>query len=288
MMRLGITTDSRVQNGYGRYGADTYKKLAEHGYFGTDFNLSNTETVPYTMSREDAEAFLLREREMARAAGVTIWQVHGPWRWAPRDFLPEDRAERMEKMKWALWACSVLECKNYVIHPLMPYGTEDIGSGNEEATWEINRTFMRELLSEAKRYGITICFENMPMPRFSIGKPEAILRFVQEMDDENFQICLDTGHVAVYRDLNLAEETRRLGKCIRVLHVHDNRNGLDLHQLPYDGVIDWPSFAEALRDIDFDGVFSLECGAPAKLPDGLFEEAARLAANIAKQIAGDI
>ncbi len=287
-MRLGIITDSRAQTGYSRYGADIYKKVAEHGYSCTDFNLCNTEAVPYTLSRTEAKEFLIREREMARAAGVVIWQVHGPWRWPPRDFLPEERAERMEKMKWALWACSVLECKNYVIHPLMPYGIEDIGSGNEASTWEINRTFMQELLAEAKSYGITICFENMPMRKFSIATPEAILRFVQEMDDENFRICLDTGHVAVYRDLNLAEETRRLGKCIRVLHVHDNRNGLDLHQLPYDGVIDWPSFAEALRDIDFDGVFSLECGAPAKLPDGLFEEAARLAANIAKQIAGDI
>ena len=287
-MRLGIITDSRAEKGYGRYGADIYKKVAEHGYSCTDFNLCNTEAMPYTLSREDAEAFLLREREMARAAGVTIWQVHGPWRFPPQDFTPEDRAERMEKMKWALWACSVLECKNYVIHPLMPYGIEDIGSGNEASTWEINRTFMQELLAEAKSYGITICFENMPMPKFSIGAPELILRFVQEMNDENFRICLDTGHVAVYRDLDLAEETRRLGKYIRVMHVHDNRYGMDLHQLPYDGVIDWPSFAQALRDIGFDGVFSLECGAPGKLPDGLFEEAARLTANIAKQIAGDI
>ncbi len=287
-MRLGIITDSRAEKGYGRYGADIYKKVAEHGYSCTDFNLCNTEVLPYTLSRTEAEEFLIREREMARAAGVTIWQVHGPWRWAPRDFLPEERAERMEKMKWALWACSVLECKNYVIHPLMPYGIEDIGSGNEASTWEINRTFMQELLAEAKSYGITICFENMPMPKFSIGAPEQILRFVQEMNDENFRICLDTGHVAIYRDLDLAEETRRLGKYIRVMHVHDNRHGMDLHQLPYDGVIDWPSFAQALRDIGFDGVFSLECGAPGKLPDGLFEEAARLTANIAKQIAGDI
>ena len=287
-MRLGIITDSRAVKGYGRYGADIYKKVAEHGYSCTDFNLCNTEAMPYTLSRTEAEEFLIREREMARAAGITIWQVHGPWRWAPRDFLPEDRAERMEKMKWALWACSVLECKNYVIHPLMPYGIEDIGTGNEESTWEINRVFMRELLAEAKRYGITICLENMPMCKLSIGSPEAILRFVQEMNDENFRICLDTGHVAAYWDLDLAEETRRLGKYIRVMHVHDTCHGLDLHQLPYTGVIDWPSFAQALRDIGFDGVFSLECGAAVNLPEGLYEEATQHTVNIAKQIAADI
>lgn len=288
-MRIGIITDSRAQNGYGRYGADTYKKVAEHGYYGTDFNLCNTETVPYTLSREDAEAFLLREREMTRAAGVTIWQVHGPWRFPPQDFTPEDRAERMEKMKWALWACSVLECKNYVIHPLMPYGMDDLGGEYEKETWNINLAFMRELVAEAKKYGITVCLENMPMTRFSIATPEAILRFVKTIDEENFRICLDTGHVAVYqKNLDLAGETRRLGKYIRVLHVHDNFLGRDMHLAPYSGIIDWPSFAEALKDIGFDGVFSLECGAPGKLSDALFEKAARLYADIAAEIVREL
>lgn len=284
-MRLGIIADTRNTAGYGRYGADTYQKVAAHGYSCTDFNLSNTEAAPYTLSRAEAEAFLLRERELAAAAGVTIWQVHGPWRWPPKDFSREDRAERMEKMKWALWACSVLSCKNYVIHPLMPYGMEDLGGEYEKETWNLNLAFMRELVAEAEKYGITVCLENMPMPRFSIATPEAILRFVKEIDAENFRICLDTGHVAVYRkSLDLAEETRRLGKYIRVLHVHDNLFGQDMHLTPYSGSIDWPAFAQALRDIGFDGVFSLECGAPGGLPEPLFDEAARLCAHIAADI----
>ena len=288
-MRLGIITDSRAEQGYGRYGADIYKKVAEHGYSCTDFNLCNTEAMPYTLSRTEAEEFLIREREMARAAGITVWQVHGPWRFPPQDFTPEDRAERMEKMKWALWACSILECKNYVIHPLMPYGMDDLGGEYEKETWNINLAFMRELVAEAKKYGITVCLENMPMPRFSIATPEAILRFVREIDDENFRICLDTGHVAVYRkNLDLTEETRRLGKYIRVLHVHDNFLGHDMHLSPYSGITDWPAFAEALRDIGFEGVFSLECGAPGKLPDTLFEKAARLYADIAAEIVRDL
>jgi hypothetical protein len=102
---------------------------------------------------------------------------------------------------------------------------------------------MRELLETAKAYDITICLENMPMLEFSLSVPEKILELVNAIDDEHFKICLDTGHVSVFPDLCLAEETRVLGKQIRVLHVHDNHLGEDVHMLPYFGTIDWAGFA---------------------------------------------
>ncbi len=288
MMRLGIQTDTLDKNTYGRFAENTYKKLAEHGYAASDFNMSVTESPLYSMPFGEAEALLLKEKALAEEAGILIQQVHGPWRWPCRDFSEEDRRERMEKMKYSIRLTSVLGCKNWVVHPIMPLGVEEAGTPDAEKTWEMNVAFMRELLETAKAYDVTICLENMPMLDFSLAKPEKILELVKLMDDAHFQVCLDTGHVSVFDDLDLAEETRRLGKYIRVMHVHDNNQNRDLHMWPMFGRIDWGSFAAALKDIGYEGVFSLETLPAGKLPDGLFEEAGVTLSKIARHITAEI
>ncbi len=190
----------------------------------------------------------------------------------------------MDKMKKSIRMSSLLGCKNWVIHPLMPMGADDTVSGKEKETWDINLRFMKELLTTAKEYGVTVCLENMPMAKFSMAKPAAILKFAEEIDDENFKICLDTGHANVFGDLSLCDEVRRLGDKIKVLHVHDNKCGKDLHLAPYYGTIDWTAFALSLKDIGFNGVFSLETAAPAKLPDSLFEKSSTMLYEIANEI----
>lgn len=280
-MKIGIEFNI-LNSGYCRYGDKKYIKLKEHGFSCIDFNMSNTNTEIYTSPASDE--ILLREKALADDAGIEIHQTHGPWRSPPRDGTFEDRAERMDKMKKSIRMASLLGCKNWVIHPLMPLGADDTVTGSEKGTWEINLRFMEELLITAKEYGVTICLENMPMAKFSMAKPAAILSFVEEIGDENFKICLDTGHVSVFDDLSLCDEVRRLGDKIKVLHVHDNKCGKDLHLMPYFGTIDWKEFALSLKDIGYDGAFSLETSAPDKLPDPLFEKSSIMLYEIANEI----
>ena len=284
-MKIGICGSTFDRNGYGRWGEDTYKKIKEHGFLYSDCDIADTEYELYSVSDEEFERIFLNEKRLAEEAGVTINQVHGPWRWPPRDFTAEDRAERMEKMKISIRAASILECKNWVIHPIMPFGVEDIDTGDAEKTWDMNVAFMKELLKTAKEYGVTICLENMPMLRFSLSSPERILKLVEEINDENFKICLDTGHVSVFgEEIDLAEEVKRLGDKIKVLHVHDNRNGIDLHLMPYYGIIDWNGFYKALKEIGYEGVFSLETTPSRSLPNYLFDEMGVTLYKIVKEI----
>lgn len=280
-MRIGIEFNI-FDSGYLRYGDDKYKKMKEHGFSCVDFNMTSTNTELYT--NPAACELLLREKSLADDAGIEIYQAHGPWRSPPKDRTPDDRLERMEKMKKSIYMTSLLGCKNWVIHPLMPFGADDTVAGNEQGTWEINLQFMKELLATAKECGITICLENMPMTLFSMAKPAKILKLVEEIGDENFKICLDTGHMSVFCDLSLPDEVRRLGDKIKVLHIHDNKCGKDLHLMPYFGTIDWTAFARSLKDISFDGVFSLETKAPGNLPDYLFEKSSILLYEIANEI----
>lgn len=283
-MKIGITADTFDRRGYGRWGDDIYNKLKSHGFSCSDFDMSNTDSELYTLPQADSDKLLIKEKELAKNAGIEISQVHGPWRWPVQDSTEEDRAERMEKMKKSIRATSVLGCRNWVIHPIMPNGIEDRNSDSAQNTWDMNLIFMKELLVTSKEYGITICLENMPMLNFSISKPDEILKFVKEMNDENFKICLDTGHVSVFKELSLYDEVIKLGEEIRTLHVHDNRNSLDLHMAPYYGIIDWDKFGMALKQIGFCGSFSLETIPSRKLPDDIFEDTCKIYALIAKNI----
>ncbi len=58
--------------------------------------------------------------------------------------------------------------------------------------------------------------------------------------------------------------------------------------MPYFGIIDWEDFAAALKDIKYNGCFSLETIPSGKLPDDIFVYMCRLLAKIAEKIAKNI
>ena len=265
-MKIGITESS-----YRVYPKEIrYQKMKEHGFTCADYGMSNTEVAPYTLDDAEFDAYLTEERRLAEDAGIVISQVHGPWRWPPQDATEEDRAERMEKMKRSIRGTAVLGCKNWIVHPIMPYGINELGTDDAQKTWDLNVVFMRELLACAKEHDIIICFENMPMPNFSLGSVEAIMRFVNEMNDDHFRVCLDTGHVNVFPGQTLYDAVHMIGDKLQTLHVHDNSGKSDEHKLPWLGTADWEGFGRALREIGFDGVFSYETGPAIALPVDLY------------------
>jgi sugar phosphate isomerase/epimerase len=184
--------------------------------------------------------------------------IQGAYKALERSACEKIVATLPQKMQKSIGAAALLGAKNWVVHPLMPFGIEDIGTGNEQATWDINVEFMQQLLTTAKEYDVTICLENMPMPKFSLGSVSDVLRFVKRINDRHFKICLDTGHVAVFPGGSPADALRKLGSEVRVLHIHDNDGKSDLHKIPFEGIIDWVDFAKALYEVNYPGVFSYE------------------------------
>jgi sugar phosphate isomerase/epimerase len=94
--------------------------------------------------------------------------------------------------------------------------------------------------------------------------------------------------VTVFKELSIGEETRRLGKNIKVLHVHDNRASLDMHLMPYLGKTKWDDFISALKDIGYNGVFSFEYDPPSVFPDDLFDKFASAYAALARWMVRDL
>ncbi len=257
--------------------------MKSHGYDCTDYqNFVNTENDLFKLSNKEFESHLLLDKEYASEAGIEIYQTHAPWRYPPMDATVEDRMERLDKMKKAIWGTSVLGSKYFVIHPVMPYGPSS--DPEPEKFIQINYEFMSSLIPFAKDHGVVICLENMPMTSLSLSKPSEILQFVKNINSDFFKICIDTGHCAVFNE-SPADAVRLTGKYLKVLHVHDNNGKSDLHWLPYNGVIDWSDFNKALHEVNFEGPVSIETQVSGKLPCDLKEYFQKGLFKIAKKLA---
>ena len=244
------------------------KEIKALGYDCVDFqSFCHTENIFFDGTVRDMEKLLKRIKIAAENAGIEISQTHGPWRWPPQDATEEDRSERFEKMVRSLEGTAMVGCADMVIHPVMPFG--DNQNPDPERFMEINLEFFNRLTLKAREYGVTIDFENMPMPALTLASPRQILDFAKQIDSPYFRVCLDTGHCTMLK-VDPGQAVREIGKqYLRVLHVHDNNGVSDLHWLPETGVIDWKNFSAALHEIGFDGVFSLETNVK---PNGLEPE----------------
>ncbi len=288
-MRIGIEYGALLKGYEEKWGkTEGRKKFLEAGFSCVDFSLAGTTEWEYNDPEDEAKEKLKRIYDDLKNDKIEISQIHGPWRYPPRDHTEEDRLERLEKMKRSIRMCAHMGCKRWVIHPIMPFGTEDIGTGNEEKTWEINKAFMSELLKTAKEEGVIICFENMPFAKLSLASPESIKKFVDKMNDDNFRICLDTGHANIFPEMSLGDAVRLMGEKLEALHIHDNDEKDDLHWIPTIGTIDWQDFGKALGEIGFEGVFSYETEFSENMPKGAYELMNKGLVSFAKEICPDL
>ena len=76
-------------------------------------------------------------------------------------------------------------------------------------------------------------------------------------------ICIDTGHRNLCGDP--VDALRIAGSHLITLHIQDNHGEQDEHLLPDLGQIDWTGVSQALKDIDYQGVFMYELIRPEDL-----------------------
>ena len=246
---------------FSEYGENRYQMMSKFGFLYCDLSIEGE--LDGRTEKEFYES-VQKEADLARQGGVTMWQVHGPWRCPPHDETPELRAERMETMKRSIRAAAMIGSRYWVIHPIMPFGCND--DFHAQQLYEINYSFFEKLLPTAKREGVIICLENMPFKKLPISTPEKTVEFVRSVHDEHFKLCLDTGHALTF-GIQPADALRQVWDEVRVLHIHDNVEGRDNHTIPGTGIGDWIAFRDALVEIGFDGVYSLECGWTNFLPN---------------------
>jgi len=267
-MKIGMTQNEYVK----AYGFEEgIFKMREHGFECIDYqNFISADSDFFRLERTAFEKVLLRERATFERAGLFVHQAHAPFRFPIKDSTVEDRAERFEEMSKALYGTAVLGADTFVMHPLSPFTLESVDPAVE--TFNINAEFIARLAEYAAGLGITVCVENLPFPYFTLSPCEAVNALVRKIDLDNVKFCLDTGHVNyiayVKNELGVGLEgyvpctvdravhifSDKLGTC----HIHQNYGNDDAHAVLDEGSIDMQSFARALRDVHYHGVFSLE------------------------------
>ena len=264
-----------------RYGLKAgARKMREDGYEFVDYQLAVTEGELYAARDEDFLAMVSSVRRELNSEGISVSQIHGPWRCPPRDLEDADRAERFEKMTKAMVIGKYLGAKYMAIHPLMPFGVEN---DRAEEVLQINHAFFSALAKVASSLGIVICLENMPFVNFPLSDVKSIVDFVKQIDHPSLKMCFDTGHANMFEG-RIGDMVRYAGDLIKIVHVHDNYGDADSHNKPYDGTVDWADFAEALFDVGFDGVMNLEANffKRGELKRGISDERA---AEVEKEMA---
>ncbi len=94
--------------------------------------------------------------------------------------------------------------------------------------------------------------------------PEEFADYLDSLDSKYFTACLDVGHCGLV-GFDEANFIKALGtKRLKALHIHDNDFKDDLHTLPFMAKLNWDSITGALKEIKYEGDFTLEA-------DGFFK-----------------
>jgi sugar phosphate isomerase/epimerase len=97
------------------------------------------------------------------------------------------------------------------------------------------------------------------LPRTCLGNSLNELNLlIDRLGDETFGVCLDVNHLMA-QHAQLSQIVRALGRRLIATHISDCDEFDEKHWLPGKGVLDWPGFMWALREIDYQGPFTYEC-----------------------------
>lgn len=261
-----------------------FQKLKEHGYDCIDYaELCKRHSDLYTFSEDKYRGFLTDIGESAYKHGVEITQLHGLW--ATDD---KTRAQREESISYfikEIEGAHYLGCKNVVIHPFLPFGWG--AEIDKDKIWDVNIDLFTRLMPYAEKYNVTVCAENQPFTAIAMSTVKEVKKLIRAINHPKMKACLDTGHANVFHD-DIAQDVRLLGEDLATLHIHDNKGNWDQHLIPYLGNIQWEAFLSALKEIGYNGSFTLETMISPSMPQPVKEEMQLALSKLARQMADKI
>lgn len=259
--------------------------VAKAGFDAWDFSMFSMFKYDWSANRilENAHplagnnyiSFARKLKKIGLDNGIVCNQSHAPF--------PTSCPGIRPYLKRAIECTAEAGGKICIIHPM------NNGSPAE------NAVMYRELLPFAKECGVKIAVENMfnwdganDRALFAAcATPESFNAHLDAVNDDNLIACLDIGHSEM-RPIGCSapEMIRALGKRLKALHIHDNDLRHDSHQIPFSMNIDFTAVVNALREIGYDGYFTLEADTYLNgfTADNIFEGVKNMA-NAAKKLA---
>ena len=257
------------------YGVDGgYRAIKEAGFDAVDANIDHLYSGKDIRNKIKAEAFTGSDKEIierfkpwkdaAKKYGLDNYQAHASFPSLIPSHEDEFNDYMVEVLEKTIMGCDSMDCHNLIVHPFF-FGNQD--RLDPETEWNVNIDRYSRLIPAAKKYGVTICLENMfygykgKMFSACCSDIATACKYIDTLNgiagEECFGFCLDTGHLLLL-GLDVKESMIALGNRIKAFHVHDNNGVNDQHLAPYMGIMNWDRFVEGLKAIKFDRTMSFE------------------------------
>ena len=201
----------------------------------------------HPLSGNEYLKFARKLKQVGLDNGIICNQSHAPF--------PTACTEIRSYLKRAIECTAEAGGNICIIHP----------DNNKSA--EANAEMYFELLPFAKECGVKIATENMwnwdnekdEALFAACATPDSFNAHLDAVNDENFVACLDIGHAQMKGlGTTAVEMIKALGPRLQALHIHDNDQWHDSHQIPFSMQIDFEAVVKALKEINYSGYFTLE------------------------------
>lgn len=257
-MILSTQTDF-LGRAYGE--AEAIRMLAKAGFDAYDFSFFPMFDNPeYPMNGPGFREYAKSLRAVADGCGIICNQAHAPFASSTGD--ADDDERRFAAIARSLEAAAVLGAKVIVVHPKqhLPYIT------HAAELKELNIGFYKRLVPYCEQFGVKVACENMWQENLAAGRiidstcsrPGEFCEYIDAVGSPWVVGCLDVGHTAL-TDEDLGGFVRAMGPGrLQALHVHDNDLVEDSHTLPFTCKIDFSALVTALKEIGYQGDFTLE------------------------------
>lgn len=169
-----------------------------------------------------------------------------------------ERANAEAYLKWMIDAAAELDA-GPVIGPMYSAVGKDRleDAGDREKEWQLAVSGLQDACKYAAERGVRLAFE--PLNRFEtdmINVIEQGLKLIADVGEPNLGLHVDTFHMHL-EEKDSAAAIRAAGD--RVFHVHACEND---RGVPGTGQVDWKGVFQALKDINYQGVVSIESFTP--------------------------
>lgn len=227
----------------------------KHGFDGIELNLEETGDFSLDTDKQDVR----RIGEAARRAGMEISSVCSLlfWKYPITSGNPKIRDKGITTIRTMIDFASELGVRNILVVPGMVHADPPLDFGNPPVryadAWERARSIIQELAKYARPKNVVIGLENVYYNKFLITQME-YKRFFEEVDDDQVRLYLDVGNTMI---CGFPEDwIEYLAAFICQIHVKDhdkNVNNLYGWRNIFQGHINWPNVASALKRIRYDG-----------------------------------
>lgn len=286
-MKLSTQTDN-FSKLYGDH--DAIQMLARIGYDALDYSMFGLAKTDHPLVKEDYKEYAASLKRTADENNIFFNQSHAPFPvYKNGDELFNEKM--IDVTIRALEITSIVGGEIMIVHPYT-LRKED----NYDKQKEINMNLYNRLLPYCKKFNVKIALENMwewdsenkRVKKAACSTAEEFTDYLDSLDKDYFTACVDIGHGEMEgAGSSSAELIRTLGHDrLKSLHVHDNDKVSDLHMMPYAGKINWEEITSALKEINYDGILTLEAdNYLRKFPKELCVNAARLMHDVGRFLA---